>query len=357
MSRDASLIQGRGRVKTRPFSFGRGSVAKTGKWWERLPLAQDRPWLILGATIALMGVALLLRFLLLPVVPKGLPFSVFYPAIVASAVLFGIRAGIVAGTIGVLLAWYFFLPGVGFALGVGVPFALALYGAVIACSLILIRLLQLAIQRANDAREESRKLAESRETLFRELQHRVGNNLQVVSALLSLQKRKLSDPAAIAALEEAADRVQLIGQIQRQLYDLDGQQQAMDDLLAQVVEDCLQSFARDDVDYTIEVETDLKMSPDQAIPVSLIVYEAVANAIEHGFSDRGGRVAVNARFAGKWIEVCVADNGIGLPPGFVASQSSSMGLKLSSALAGQCGGTFALEVVEGGTCAIVRVPR
>lgn len=325
-------------------------------WWERLPLAQDKPWLVFGATTALMGLALLLRFLLLPWVPTGMPFVVFYPVIVGTAVLFGIWAGTFAGMVGTLLAWYFFLPGVGFALGVGVPFALSLYVAVIASSLALIRFLQLALKRANCAREESRKLAESRETLFRELQHRVGNNLQVVSALLSLQKRKLSDPAAIAALEEAADRVQLIGQIQRQLYDLDGQQQAMDSLLAQVVEDCLESFAREDVAYTIAVERGLTMSPDQAIPVSLIVYEAVANAVEHGFPERGGLVSVEARFAGQRIEVSVSDDGVGLPADFDLAQLQSMGLKLSSALARQCGGNFALESASGATRTVVSLP-
>lgn len=343
-------------MKTRPFSFGRGTVPEKETWWERLPLARDKPWLGLFGAVALMAVALLLRFMLLPVVPAGLPFALFYPAIVASAVLFGIRAGALAGVMGILLAWYFFLPGVGFALGVGVHFALALYTAVIVSSLALIRFLQLALKRANTAREASRKMAESRETLFRELQHRVGNNLQVVSALLSLQKRKLTDPAAIAALEEAADRVQLIGQIQRQLYDLEGQQQAMDDLLLLVVEDCLESFARDDVRYAISVAPGLVMRPDQAIPVALIVYEAVANAVEHGFPDRGGLVSVEARFAGDWIEVCVTDDGAGLPKGFNFSQAQSMGLKLSSALAGQCRGTFALDCAEGVTRATVRLP-
>lgn len=331
-------------------------MLETAKWWERLPLAQDSPWLVLGLTAALMLAALLLRLMLVPWVPTGLPFVVFYPAIVGTAVLFGIRAGAFAGLIGILLAWYFFLPGVGFALGVGVPFALGLYAAVIATSLALIRFLQLALKRANAAREVSRKLAESRETLFRELQHRVGNNLQVVSALLSLQKRKLTDPAAIAALEEAADRVQLIGQIQRQLYDLDGQQQAMGDLLTLVVEDCLHSFARDDVNLGIAVEPGLRIGPDQAIPVSLIVYEAVANALEHGLPDRGGSVRVDAVTVGHWIKVCVTDDGAGLSPGFDISESPNMGLKLSSALASQCGGTFTLETADGRTCASITMP-
>jgi len=332
-------------------------VAQTEKWWERLPLAQDRPWVIFSATLGLMGIALGLRLLLLPFMPTGLPFTMFYPAIIASAVLYGIRAGVLAGTIGVLLAWYFFLPGVGFALGVGVPFALVLYSAVIAVSLTLIRFLQLAIQRANDAREVSRRLAESRETLFRELQHRVGNNLQVVSALLSLQKRKLSDPSAIEALEEAADRVQLIGQIQRQLYDPDGERQAVDDLLGRVIADCLESYARDDVTYEIRVEPALDMRPELAIPASLIVYEAVANSIEHGFPDRGGAITLDARYEADWIVVCIADNGKGLPADFAALEGTNMGLKLSSALAMQCGGTFAIDCANGLTRATVRLPR
>lgn len=332
-------------------------MAETVKWWERLPLAQDKPWLALLLSLILMAAAFGLRLMMLPLAPTGMPFVVFYPAIVATAVLFGIRAGVISGLIGILLAWYFFLPGVGFALGVGVPFALALYSAVIATSLALIRFLQLALKRANAAREESRRLAESRETLFRELQHRVGNNLQVVSALLSLQKRKLSDPAAIHALEEAADRVQLIGQIQRQLYDPDGRQLEVDGLLSRVVEDCLASYGRDDVVYQIEAEPALDMRPEQAIPTSLIVYEAVANAIEHGFSDCGGTVSILARYDGEWIEVCVANNGAGLPPEFSMAQTHSLGLKLSSALASQCGGTFVLGTVQGATHAVVRLPR
>ena len=326
-------------------------------WWERLPLARGRPWLAIGATLAVMGFALLLRLLMLPLAPTGMPFVVFYPAIVGTAVLFGIRAGALAGMIGILLAWYFFLPGVGFALGVGVPFALALYSAVIAISLALIRFLQLALSRANRAREVSRQLAESRETLFRELQHRVGNNLQVVSALLSLQKRKLTDPVAIDALEEAADRVQLIGQIQRQLYHPDGEQQAVDDLLGRVIEDCLVSYGRDDIEFRISVEPQLDMNPEQAIPASLIVYEAVANAIEHGFPNQSGTVTVSARYDGDWIEVCVVDDGVGLPPDFAMFEGPSMGLKLSCALAGQCGGTFMLNGENGATRATLCLPR
>ena len=128
-------------------------------------------------------------------------------------------------------------------------------------------------------------------------------------------------------------------------------------MLDRVIADCLQSYARADVTYEISVDPALDMRPELAIPTSLIVYEAVANAIEHGFPDGGGSLAVDAGYEGDWIVVCVADNGQGLPADFAIQQDRNMGLKLSSALAGQCGGAFDLKCREGKTRATLRLPR
>jgi two-component sensor histidine kinase len=65
-------------------------------------------------------------------------------------------------------------------------------------------------------------LADTRELLFRELQHRVSNNLQVAAGLLTMQKRQLTDVSEKTALDEAAGRLALIGRISRQLYDPSG---------------------------------------------------------------------------------------------------------------------------------------
>lgn len=68
----------------------------------------------------------------------------------------------------------------------------------------------------------SARLAATRELLFRELQHRVSNNLQMVAALLTVQRRKIADPEAKLALDEASRRLGVIGRISRQLYDPTG---------------------------------------------------------------------------------------------------------------------------------------
>lgn len=325
-------------------------------WWTRLPLARGRPVFAYGLTIFLMLVAAATRYALLAIVPTGMPFTLFFPVIVACAILFGMGPGILAAVIGFVFAWYFFVPPVGFALGAGAPVALVLYSGVVTTSLFLIRVMQRANARALAAHHTSLTLAETRETLFRELQHRVGNNLQIVSSLLSLQKRKLTDPAAIAAISEAADRIKLIGQIQRELYSTDGVQLHMADFLERLVHEGLESAGRDDVTCQIAVPDTFRLAPDSAIPTALIVCEAVANALEHGLPDCAGTIVVEALQAGHEMEIAVIDNGRGLPPGFALEHSDSLGLKLAFALARQCGGRFDLASANGTTRAVLYLP-
>lgn len=309
-----------------------------------------------GATIVLILAVSAIRYALLAVVPAGMPFTLFFPAIIACAILFGMGPGILAAVMGLLLAWYFFVPSVGFALGTGASVALVLYAAVVSTSLFLIHLLQRANARAQAARRTSQRLAETRETLFRELQHRVGNNLQIVSSLLSLQKRKLTDPASIAAIEDAADRIGLIGQIQRELYSTEGEQLHMAPFLERLVEDGLESAGRADVSYRMEVPEAFRLAPDMAIPSALVVCEAVANALEHGLPGCSGTIVIAALAVPGGMEIAVIDNGRGLPADFVVDEGRCLGLTLASALARQCGGRFDLAGTPGTTRAVLFLP-
>lgn len=326
-------------------------------WWMHLPLAQDRPLLAYGVTTALMVLVCAIRYALLAVLPNGVPFALFFPVIVGAAVVFGLRAGVLAGLLGLVMAWYFFVPPVGFALGAETEVALALYAAVILTLLVLIHLLQQASARARAEREISLRLTERLETLFHELQHRIGNNLQMVSALLSLQKRKLADPAAAEAIEAAAQRVNLIGRIQRQLYDPGGNELAMADLLERVVHDLIETSGRQDLDTALAIPGDLRIHAGLAIPTSLIVAEAVANAIEHGFVDGTGTITIEVAQEPGWIAITVADDGCGLPDGFVFETSQNLGLKLSASLARQFEGSFALNRINSRTLAVLRLPH
>lgn len=320
---------------------------------ERLPLLRarrQRP-AAYALGIAAAAAAAVLRGALEGALPPGYPFVVFLPVIVAVAFLFGRGPGAAAGVVSGLLAWYFFIPPVG-SLPLDGPNAVALgfYAFVVAVVIATTHWMQAANARLAAERERSAALAERTELLFRELQHRVSNNLQMVGAVLALQRREVRDPAALQALADASTKLQLIGRIQRQLYDTAGKQVALDVFVEELARDLLAAGGKPGVRCEVEAEPGLLLSPDAAIPVALILAEGVANAIEHGFEDgRTGRIGVGAVRRGGTIELSVRDDGRGLPPGFDAAATDSLGLKIARTLAGQLGASFALRDAAPGT--------
>ena len=324
---------------------------RRASFFQRLPLFADRPIAAIAATLALIAFAYLIRRVIDPILPIGFPYATFFPAVVAAAVLFGMRAGVVAAIAGGALAWYFFIPPFGsFAVTPVTIAAMALYTFVVVTQIALVELLTAA----------NRRLAKERTTtglLFRELQHRVSNNLQMVAALLTLQKRGVADPAAHGALDEAARRLGVIGRISRQLHDPEGANLELRAFLEQLCADVVEANGRTGVTLDIDAPADIRLEPDAAIPMALIVAEAVANAIEHGFAGRAsGRITVRVRSDARGVEVSIRDDGHGLPAGFSLESSPSLGLGIATMLAKQLKGRFEL-VGGGGTEARLSIPH
>lgn len=318
------------------------------RWLERLPIARDRPVLAFAAMLMLVAVALALRFAADPGLPQGFPYVTFFPAVIVSSFLFGTRIGAVAGVLCGLLAWYFFIgERESFAFGAGTAVALGFYMLVIGTDLLIIHWLQRANASLARERELSRALARTRELLFRELQHRVSNNLQVAAGLLSVQKRRVADPDARAALDEASRRLALIGRISRQLYDAEGATRSMRAFLEPLCADVVDASGRTGIRCTVTAADDALLAPDAAIPLALIVAEAVANAIEHGFEGRAdGTIEVElVRDGAEMVRVEVRDDGHGIPEGFDIEASGSLGLRIATMLAAQLNGSF--ELVRG----------
>lgn len=326
------------------------------RWLERLPVAGERPWVQLVATLAICGAALLLRLALGPYLPPGLPFATFFPAVIVAAFLFGARAGALAAILGGLLGWVFFIRD---PLSVsplpGTAPSILLYVLADVLILVLFDWMQAATRSLVRERERGRRLAETRALLFHELQHRVSNNLQVAAGLLALQKRHVADAGAQAALDEAARRIGVIGRISRQLYRPNGETQAMRELLEPLCADVIDASGKQ-VALTIE-DGGMRLEPDAAVPIALIVAEAVANAIEHGFADRdAGAIAVRCLCGTEGFVIEVADDGRGLRPGFALDRDASLGLHIAATLAQQLGAAFALEGGAGGG-AVARLTR
>ena len=324
---------------------------------ERVPLLRGRPVVALALTVGLCAAGLFIRWAADSLLPPGFPYVTFFPAVILASFLFGARLGLVAGALCGLAAWYWFIPPAGFGFGPGTGTALAFYAFVVATDLLLVHWMQRANADLAAERERSARLAETRELLFRELQHRVSNNLQVAAALLSLQRRKVPEPEARAALDEASRRLALIGRISRQLYDAGGGTRSLRAFLEPLCHDVIDAAGRPGVTLSVHADADIALASEQAVPLALIVAEAISNSVEHGFDGRaGGRLDVTLRRAADGTAVEIRDDGRGLPPGFALDGSDSLGLRIATTLASQLGGRFTLEPASPGSVARLTLP-
>ncbi|MES2442863.1 MAG: histidine kinase dimerization/phosphoacceptor domain -containing protein [Pseudomonadota bacterium] len=325
-------------------------------WFERLPLDETPLWRSLAIAGGIVAVAFVVRLGLRPALPVGSPFVTFFPAVLLIAFLLGARIGAAAALVSTFLGAIFFMadplaPGY---FATAVPSAVA-YGILVSLNLALFHWMQRANAMLRVERGRSAALAATRGTLFRELQHRVSNNLQVAAGLLALQKKHVEGERARAALEEASRRIGVIGRISRQLYEHDGATRSIHALLAPLCADVVDAAGKHGVVLRVTGGETEALPPEAALPVALIVAEAVANAIEHGFSGReDGTIDVAcARDGSGVLSVEIRDNGCGLPAGFDIEKRGSLGLRIAATLADQLGGRFELVAGEGAVARLV----
>ncbi|HET7313822.1 sensor histidine kinase, partial [Salinisphaera sp.] len=173
--------------------------------------------------------------------------------------------------------------------------------------------LALGLER-RDAEHRLARALEDKSTLLDELNHRVKNNLQVVSNLLTIETRRLGDPAAQARFRTVNDRVSLLGRIHNHLYRSGHPREIeLDGYVGELCENLSAFYA----DAVTEIRLDADTAPihvdlESAIPLSLIINELIANSAEHAFPEaRPGAIEVALRLGDGWLTVTVADDGRG----------------------------------------------
>ncbi|OQP87181.1 hypothetical protein BTR14_07090 [Rhizobium rhizosphaerae] len=288
--------------------------------------------------------AFAVRYVLQHQLPPGFPFLTFFPAVILSAFLCGTLPGIFVATASTLASWYFFIsPLNSFGLNGAVALALGFFIAVASIDIAIIHYLIKWMEHLDRERQRSRELAAARDLLFREMQHRISNNLSVISALLRLQQRALKDEAAKRALSDAAMRLSLISKIQRQLHDPQGQELAFGTSLQELCQDIVEaSGTRQRISVRVEAPP-LFLGAERAVPLGLIIAELVANALEHAFEGREeGRITITLAETPEGLAIRVADDGHGVPEGFDLTQAKSLGLTVARQLAQQLGGELVL---------------
>ena len=207
------------------------------------------------------------------------------------------------------------------------------------------------ITERKQAEERLRAALREKEVLLKEIHHRVKNNLQIIASMLNLQLGGLTDPAVREPLLESQNRVRTLALIHEQLYgSRDLTRIPARTYLAELVHAVHQSFASPAGRVRLELDLeDVELEVDTAIPVALISNELLSNAFKHAFPDgREGRLEVSLRRVGNGrLELCVADDGVGLPPDLDFRTTATLGMQLVMALTTQLQGRIELHR-EGG---------
>jgi len=179
-----------------------------------------------------------------------------------------------------------------------------------------------------------------KDSLLKEIHHRVKNNLQMVSSLLSLQTKNTKSKAAIAALEEGKSRVKAMALIHQKLYQNEDlsviEMQGYIESLINSVQSVFKKGGHN-INITVDAE-DVELDIDRAIPFGLILNELVSNSFKYAFpnDDDNGKIYIHIRKIAKeegFFEY--TDNGIGLPDDTEERANSSMGIRLMNRLANQ----------------------
>lgn len=188
------------------------------------------------------------------------------------------------------------------------------------------------LQNVTELRRRERELV-TKDATIREIHHRVKNNLQTVSALLRLQSRRIEDPAASAALNEAVRRIASIALVHETLSSSAEASVAFDDVLDRLVAHALDLSPRMgqlQISRTGELGA---LDPRIATPLSLVVTELIHNALEHGLAESGNHLTITVARSQSGAEITIFDDGVGLPKGFSLIESSNLGLQIVRTLA------------------------
>jgi two-component sensor histidine kinase len=196
-----------------------------------------------------------------------------------------------------------------------------------------------------------RHLVKEKDWLVKEVHHRVKNNLQIVMSLLNSQSAFIDNEHALTAIHESQHRVHAMSLIHQKLYN--SENTASIDVEVYIRE--LVSYLQDSFNTGQRIRFELDIAPleldvSQAVPIGLILNEAITNSIKYAFPDnRKGTIAIElSKDSPTHYFLCIADNGIGMPAQIVNKKIGSLGMSLMAGLSADLDGTFFVES-NGGT--------
>jgi two-component sensor histidine kinase len=207
------------------------------------------------------------------------------------------------------------------------------------------------------SRDRFAALAAEREVLLREVNHRVGNSLQIIASLLHLQANSAAQDDVKAALTNAMGRVAAVAQVHRRLYTShDLKSVLLNQYLDALLDDLRRSAEGDKMSRLTLQALTVEIDPDRAVAIGIIVNELVMNAVKYAYPDGAGPIHVDLRTLGEDIVLSIADDGVGLN-GKSDPRSTGMGQRIVSAMATKLEASVERDPNHVGTRIVLRFAR
>jgi len=224
---------------------------------------------------------------------------------------------------------------------------------------------QARMQRARDeaeaevraSRDRYAALAAEREVLLREVNHRIGNSLQIIASLLHLQANSSTQEDVKAALTNAMGRVAAVAQVHRRLYTShDLKSVLLNQYLEALLEDLRRSAEGNRMSRLTCRSEPVQVDPDRAVAIGIIVNELVMNAVKYAYPDGAGPIHVELTTKDDQIELSITDEGVGLNVR-ADPRSTGMGQRIVAAMASKLEASVERDPAHSGTRMIVRFLR
>jgi two-component sensor histidine kinase/CheY-like chemotaxis protein len=224
---------------------------------------------------------------------------------------------------------------------------------------------QAQLQKARDeaeaevhaSRDRYAALAAEREVLLREVNHRVGNSLQIIASLLHLQANSATQEDVKAALTNAMGRVAAVAQVHRRLYTShDLKSVVLNQYLDALLEDLRRSAEGNKMSRLTLKADPIEIDPDRAVAIGIIVNELVMNAVKYAYPDCAGPIHVELKADGEDLVLSISDDGVGLN-GKSDPRSTGMGQRIVSAMASKLEANVERDPNHAGTRIVVTFRR
>lgn len=201
----------------------------------------------------------------------------------------------------------------------------------------------------NRSRRQIENSLLEKETLLKEVHHRVKNNLQLISSILNLQSTHLQDDTLLQYFKESQSRIFAIASVHEELYESENFQKIdLNAYINRIVPDLVHLYSENTrIEYEIQAD-EIFVELSLAIPLGLIINELITNSIQHAFPNyQSGHIALSCTQNDGEIDLLIRDNGVGIPAEYKKNTPKTLGIQLIDTLVKQISGRYLIKNENG----------